>query len=743
MKTLIIDNYDSYTYNLYQIIAEINGTSPIVIRNDECSWEAAKAAYEFDNVVLSPGPGSADQAADFGICKDALKEEKLPILGVCLGHQGLGHIHGARIISSPEIAHGKISRVKHDGDRLFEGIPSSFQVVRYHSLLLDNSLPASLMPLAWTEDGLLMAIRAVDKPHWGVQFHPESIASEHGEALLRNFMNITRSFYEEANGEEAILVKGQLTQQHRYPSAGETKQGFESAWSGTEGTLDAASISVQHKGHVRYRKLSQWYDSEQVFVELYGDQTTAYWLDSSRDDGNMSRFSFMGDTRGPLSKRVAYDANTQKVTVIDREGTQVLDQDIFSYLDQELARFKMKSPALPFDFNSGFVGFYGYEAKGDIGDSTPREYPDAMFIFSDRFIAFDQLLKEVYLVCLTEDAEAADTWMDAVCMQLEQLSSLKTSFKSAAIRDSLPEQGEIGASFHYHVPHNSYLDSIAQVKKYLAAGDSYEINLTNELRVEAELAPLALYRNVRRMNPAPYAAYLTFNEELQLICSSPERFIRVGRERQIDAKPIKGTIRRGKDVSEDEQLKQQLAASQKDFSENLMIVDLLRNDLGKVCEIGTVKVPKLMDIESFETVHQLVSTITGQLRSDVPLNACIQAVFPGGSMTGAPKKRSMEIIEKLEKRPRGAYAGAIGFLGLNGTADLNIVIRTIVRQGKRLSIGVGGAIVMDSEPELEYQEIELKARALVEAIQYTLWSEQGEPSMTQSIDKKAGAVLSR
>ncbi|WP_195574120.1 aminodeoxychorismate synthase component I [Paenibacillus sp. 1001270B_150601_E10] len=709
MKTLILDNYDSYTYNLYQLIAKINGIEPIVIYNDAYTWEEVKAKFQFDNVVISPGPGSADVAKDFGICRDALLEKSLPILGVCLGHQGLGYGLGACIVSSPEIAHGKISRIQHQGDRLFEGIPSPFSVVRYHSLLLDADLPDGLEPIAWTEEGLLMAIRALDRPHWGVQFHPESIASEYGEALLRNFMALTKEAMLQSDHNQSASGKELLDSED-----GTVREPLE-----IQQVVASASTASNSASRVMFRKLSNWYDAEQVFMELYRYAEPAFWLDSSRGDGNMSRFSFMGDTRGPLSKLVTYDAVSASVTEISSNGTRTVSTDIFAYLDQELARYAAVTPELPFDFNSGFVGYYGYEAKGDMGVTGPRAYPDAIFMLADRFIAFDRETREVFLVCLTESELDALHWFDSIEQELEHLANKRQAQQDELADSQLIDDVE-SAEFQYHIPYEEYLKSIEAVKAYLREGDSYEINLTNELRTEADLDPVELYRNVRRMNPAPYSAYLTFGEDLQLICSSPERFIRIGRERQIDAKPIKGTIRRGHHQVEDEQLKEQLRASEKDFSENLMIVDLLRNDLGKVCEVGSVEVPKLMDIESFETVHQLVSTITGQLKREVTVNACIKAVFPGGSMTGAPKKRSMEIIEKLEKRPRGAYAGAIGFLGLNGTADLNIVIRTIVRQGRQLSIGVGGAIVMDSDPELEFQEIQLKARALVEAIQCTL-----------------------
>jgi para-aminobenzoate synthetase len=193
MRTLLIDNYDSFTYNLFQLLGEVNGEAPEVVRNDEASWDDL-TARELDNIVISPGPGRPDEPDDFGVCADAIRRAEVPLLGVCLGHQGICSAYGGRVERAPEPVHGRASAVSHDGSPLFAGIPREFQAVRYHSLSVESSLPAELEPLAWTTDGVLMAVAHRSRPLWGVQFHPESISTEHGRRLLSNFRDLTAAF---------------------------------------------------------------------------------------------------------------------------------------------------------------------------------------------------------------------------------------------------------------------------------------------------------------------------------------------------------------------------------------------------------------------------------------------------------------------------------------------------------------------------------------------------------------------
>jgi para-aminobenzoate synthetase len=686
MRTLLIDNYDSFTYNLFQLLAEADGDEPIVVRNDAADWPELER-LEFDNIVISPGPGSPDHESDFGVCAEAIRQARVPLLGVCLGHQGLGWVHGGTVRSAPEVMHGRISAVLHEGSPLFAGIPREFQAVRYHSLCVEQPLPAELEPIAWTSDGVLMAMAHRSRPQWGVQFHPESICTEYGRRLLANFRDLTR---------EHRAATGAAVRRPAPPAAP---------------AAERRTAARRPKLLLRVRRLDTLYDTERAFVNLFGDRETAFWLDSSKVD-ERARFSFMGATDGPLAETISYDVRSGELRIERADGEELLEESIFDYLSREMRDRRCLSHELPFDFNCGFVGYFGYELKADCegNDAHRSSMPDAAFVFADRLIAFDHLERCTYVVSVTEreGIEEGERWIAETSLRLASLAPLSDPEWDGA-------GGQEPAAFRLSRSHQQYLEDIATCKQRLTEGETYEICLTNRISVEAAAEPLALYRTLRRVNPAPFSAYLRFGGR-SVLSSSPERFLSVARDRWVEAKPIKGTCRRGRTPAEDVHLAEELRTDEKNRAENLMIADLLRNDLGVVCEVGTVHVPKLMHVESYETVHQLVSTVRGLLREDVEPPDCIRACFPGGSMTGAPKKRTMEIIDELEGEARGVYSGAIGYLGLSGGCDLNIVIRTIVVDEQSATLGVGGAIVIQSDAEEEYQETLLKARAPMAAV---------------------------
>jgi para-aminobenzoate synthetase len=675
VRTLLIDNHDSFTWNLFGLLAEVNGSEPIVVRNDELT-AAELAEVGFDNLVIGPGPGRPEREGDFGVCAAAIRAARVPVLGVCLGHQGLGWLGGGEVVHAPAPVHGRASVVRHGGDALFAGIPEEFDAIRYHSLCLAEPLPEELEAIAWAaEDGVLMALAHRSLPRWGVQFHPESVGTEWGRRLLANFRDLTP----EGRGRGAARTSRPSHSNGSCPRAG--SPAFE----------------------VRVRELVGEVEGEAVFEALYAGEEVAFWLDSAVK-GNGARFSFLG-APGPLGKLLTYEMGG--------------GDPIFPSIQGELKRLRIADHDLPFDLDCGLVGYLGYELKAETGGAQAHraETPDAALILCDRLIAIDHEDNRTYLVALCERGApgAADAWLNATAASLAKLPG-----PAAAVgRVRQPVVDQLGpAALELSRDEGEYLGAIEACKRALADGESYELCLTNRVRTRTDRSPFELYRSLRRVNPAPYAAFLRLGPELSVLSSSPERFLRIDRHGEAEARPIKGTSARLPDPAADARAAAELAADPKSQAENLMIVDLLRNDLGRVCEPGSVEVPRLMEVESYETVHQLVSTIRGRLRPGATALDCVRAAFPPGSMTGAPKERTMAILDALEGEPRGVYAGAIGYFGLGGGADLGVAIRTLVLDGAgEVETGAGGAIVAASDPAAEYEEMLLKAWAPLRALE--------------------------
>ncbi|WP_433919357.1 aminodeoxychorismate synthase component I [Streptomyces canus] len=711
MKTLLIDNYDSYTYNLFQLIAEVNGEEPVVVLNDAVGALPDLGAYlaGFDNVVVSPGPGHPAEPRDFGLSTAVLAESPIPVLGVCLGHQGIALGEGGRVGSAPEPRHGHLSTVRHDGRDLFRGLPQDFTAVRYHSLAVSEPLPQTLEATAWAEDGVLMGLRHRSRPLWGVQFHPESVLTDYGHRMLVNFRNLTaerarrtRTKNTAVPPPDAVIPRPARVVPRPRPAA------------------------PAYRLHTR--RIAGAVDTEAAFTRMYAASRRAFWLDSALVEDGRSRFSFFGDDSGPLAEFVRYDVESGRCE-IERAGrpTRKVAASVFDYLGRQLTSRRVDGAGLPFDFTGGYVGYFGYEMKADCGSPNRHtsEVPDACWLFADRLIAVDHLKRFTYAVCLAEDtpqaAREAEDWLEST---LAQLTFVATEPDPTAIHAQPTPTGltdpdldsDLGAAEPWLVRDRAtYLADIESCKRELRAGTSYEVCLTNAARLPAPPDAYEFYRVLRRVNPAPYAAFLRFGD-VDVAGSSPERFLRITRDGIAEARPIKGTAPRGAGPEEDARLRDALASDAKTRAENLMIVDLLRNDLGRVCRTGSVRVTRLMATETYATVHQLVSTVEGRLRAGTDAVECVRACFPGGSMTGAPKLRTMEIIDTLETEARGVYSGALGYLGCGGGADLNIVIRTAVFADGLMQLGAGGAIVLDSDPVAEYDEMLLKTAAQMRAL---------------------------
>ncbi|MDF2891819.1 MAG: aminodeoxychorismate synthase, subunit [Clostridia bacterium] len=429
----------------------------------------------------------------------------------------------------------------------------------------------------------------------------------------------------------------------------------------------------------------------------FKDDPYCFLLDSSMQNDRLGRFTFMGSC--PF---LIFKSKNENITITEGEHSKELKGNPFELLRALMHQYKTEDRH-PIPFLGGAVGFLSYDLCHSI-EKLPRtaidenNIPDCCFGFYDRIVAVDHKDNDVYMIAhgLKEKPEA-------------EIDMLKKKLSRIPVYTNIKEGiacGEIQSNF----TKDNYMKAVQRIKDYIRSGDIYQANMTQRFKCHTEEDSFSLYSRLRQFNPAPFACYMDFDEG-QILSSSPERFLKI-EEKIIETRPIKGTRPRGKTHGEDEANKEELLSSEKDKSELLMIVDLERNDLGKVSKTGTIKVPELFYLEEYATVHHLVSTVTGEMRDDIKAIDVIQSAFPGGSITGAPKIRAMEVIDELEPTQRNIYTGSIGYLDFNGNMDLNIAIRTIVMKDHTAFFQAGGGIVWDSDPELEYEETLHKAKAL-------------------------------
>ncbi|MEO7424261.1 MAG: aminodeoxychorismate synthase component I [Fibrobacteria bacterium] len=759
MKILLLDNYDSFSRILFQYLWEVTGEKPLFLRNDEWNLETIRLA-RFDAIVISPGPGHPGNARDFGVCAEVIAAfPDRPILGVCLGLQGLGLAEGGAVIPAPAVRHGKHSRIRHDGEGLFAGLPAEFSAVRYHSLVLDPArLPSGLLVTATAaDDGQIMAIRSAHKPFHGVQFHPESIGTEHGKALLANFRDLA-----------ARWLAGRVWPESP-PPASALPVNPPKPPSPAESLLFAAGLPP---ARILEAIELPWRDPEAAFSHFFpttpaagGEPPAAFWLDSlSEPVPGETRVTYMGSGSRGLEIRDGrfrvlddFAAPPAQAPASAPEGDPL--SALQGFLRASVPCVLPKGMAFPATFLGGLVGWFGYELKrfcegGEVGWKNPQgqgseaactefpsDLPDAMFLQPDRMLAFDPVARKAYAILplgpgngaggpesgqavgpLEKPSVSARAWLERVRAEWEAVPLASAGSGQAWPAYSAPPQPTPGSgasapprAWELSVSKSEYLDCIRALQAAILRGETYEACLTNELRMASPADPFQVYLRLRRLNPAPYAAYLRF-PQASVLAASPERFLKLDAEGKLASRPIKGTRPRGADPAEDAALGRDLSAHPKDRSENLMIVDLVRNDFGKVCALGSVRVPEMMKVEAHPTVWQLVSTVTGELERGRDAVDAVRACFPGGSMTGAPKKRTMELLAAAERRPRGIFSGALGYLGWDGAMDLGMVIRTLVHRDGVFRIGCGGAILAESDPEAEFAEAMLKASASQAAV---------------------------
>ncbi|PNS14455.1 hypothetical protein CAC42_3741 [Sphaceloma murrayae] len=779
-RLLFLDAYDSFTNNIIALLRSSLQARVTVVKIDDPGYlhcpDSVFHAFlrRFDGVVVGPGPGDPRKPDDTGLI-DRLWQlpdlALLPILGICLGFQSLVLAFGGNVVRLTEPRHGVIRHVEHTGRSLFEKL-GEVQATQYHSLhgKLDHDLsdPTSiwkasasvpeLEPLAWDlsdeiNGPVLMAVKHVIKPFLGVQYHPESICTNsQGAGVIKNWwresLHWIASRVKPVSRESPLstgLDSGYVTDVESVPSTPE-EDVAENDPIADNGRLKSVSPFGTKK--VIWRKLPLPSDCDAIpiigaIVERETGQNPLV-LESGTKHGEpiraeTGRFSILGvvdrDTdifqywtsRHILRRRISGVVTNE---TCDMAGAF---EQTKSWLSTQQA---VDGPsAVP--FWGGLVGYISYEAGLEtISVEPPGEegdHADLHFVFVQRSVVVDHVEKSVYVQSVVEKEE---DWIEDMSRHIEfELGNARRSKKDA---DRCALDTPFWRSQICRPEMVEYCEKVESCHSHIRAGDSYELCLTAQSPLtffEDEDLPLPspweLYSRLRQTNPAPFGAFLDF-ENVSILSSSPERFLSWSRDGICEFRPIKGTVRKGEGMTREKA--EGILKSEKEQAENLMIVDLIRHDMNGVVGLcgGEATVPKLMQVEEYETVHQLVSVIRGQLdppglsalsgtssrsggeRTSVASGIdVLQASLPPGSMTGAPKKRSCELLKQVEgSKRRRIYSGVLGYLDIGGGGDFSVVIRSAIRYNDGWKIGAGGAITALSDPLAEYEEMMGKSMAV-------------------------------
>jgi para-aminobenzoate synthetase component 1 len=438
-------------------------------------------------------------------------------------------------------------------------------------------------------------------------------------------------------------------------------------------------------------------DSAELFSS-YADRAWAVFLDSGFPASNQGRYDIIAAE--PVCTLVTHG----EITEITCNGTTIASAgNPFDLVKQQLQEFQGFKLTDDLPFNGGAIGYFSYDLARRL---------EALPVMAEDEEQIAEMAVGIYQWAVVVDHHRQKSYLVGHC-DPQKWQTLIDQFSQLPVRTDY-QAFKVTGEIKSNMDKDFYFDAFYKIKHYLKEGDCYQVNLTQRFVADCEGNPWTAYRTLRKLNAAPFSCYLNL-PEVQVLSSSPERFLKLT-DGAVETKPIKGTRPRKPDYAEDQQQIQDLLASHKDRAENLMIVDLLRNDISKTCKSGSVKVPLLFDVESYATVHHLVSTVTGLLADDQHALDLLKSCFPGGSITGAPKIRAMEIIEELEPSRRGVYCGAIGYIGFNGNMDTNIAIRTLVHSDNNIRFWAGGGIVNDSVAEDEYQESFDKAAAMLDLL---------------------------
>lgn len=803
-RIVIVDHYDSYTRNLIPLIAScfdpppdpellarrvtviphtLPVLSPLAFRE--------RLLTHVDALILSPGPGTSDNEVDFGQAAALLQSpelEHIPILGVCLGHQGIATTAGAKIVQLAAPFHGRTRELIMDSNSLSEngqksivsGIAEGTAVICYNSLCVDEStLPSTLRVVARSRlspnETMVQAIEHTKRPLYGVQFHPESIETNGGTLVMQNFLHNVAHFW--ARHDQARVEAW--------------KDAMHTCLPPDIVALGSACLALGKQIHVPRRRWRVFekaltsctslpdklaYDAPALFEKLFRrDEPGAVWLDSANPRDPQSHVSIQSRATCIMTYDMDGVLRVHQPNVVRRIDMHP-HQTLWDWMEDAQrtmqAQVHPMSPNAHTQFRTGFVGYWGYELKDEslgLASLSSKRYephsgtgfdrtklPAAQWAFCDHALCLDHATNTWMAYALVD--EGGDTCgplaeLETHGVRLGMPAAEAEAWLTQAQRavDSLQRMADVPpASLKVHTVDDAevYKDRIEACRRYIASGESYELCLTTQFEGALPFSPsyasyFSLYCALRQKNPAPFSAYMELvssdgSTPQAILSTSPERFLTVSDAGAVEMRPIKGTKVRpgwGEDesdwfekarhdasmqaymVAEDESRKQALHMDPKERAENLMIADLIRADLQAVCYPGSVAVPRLIALETYETVHQLVTSVTGQLRPGIGCVEAAKRCFPPGSMTGAPKRRSVELIESLERtshapqgttRRRGVYSGALGFMGVDGASNLSVVIRTVTVQNDHALVGAGGAVTFLSTLDGEWSEVMTK-----------------------------------
>ncbi|MBP7055865.1 MAG: aminodeoxychorismate synthase component I [Candidatus Omnitrophica bacterium] len=448
---------------------------------------------------------------------------------------------------------------------------------------------------------------------------------------------------------------------------------------------------------------------ESIFNSISGIPYS-FFLDGRCPNRRLSEYSILG-----WDPFMIFRSKFRKIDMAWRDGRrESIEADPFVVLEDILSRYRTAKPGNGMPCAGGAVGYFSYDLKNfleELPDIARDDMgmPDCVLGFYDTVIVTDHKTTRSYIASSGFPETSAEKIRSR---QIERIKEFKKVISSC--KEWIPPWNGRAVSVSSNISKAAYFKAVGKAKEYIRKGDIYQVNLSQRFSADLTMEPSVLYRRLNAASPAPFSSYLNF-DDIKVASSSPERFLRK-KGRHIETRPIKGTRPRGADRFSDEKLRKALAESPKDNAEHVMIVDLERNDLGRICEYGSVRPAENAIIEEYPNVFHMVSTVTGRLKEGVSAVQALRATFPGGSITGAPKIRSMEIIEELEPVKRGLYTGAIGYISFDGDMDTSIAIRTFIVKGRKVYFSVGGGIVSDSDPESEYMETLYKARGMMEAL---------------------------